>query len=189
MYGYDLEYHKQMNRSHILPNILEGAKMGVLSQFIADIVLSILLHNERVVIEDIEISEIPAYYAAVVSGMLGAFLAIYMDPFAIALFSTATYAFIFALVDSQINHTEFTLRPREIVFDTGVSILLIYSFDPVAHNQYLRYQEKRHMIEPIHKRMDRNIAQNIFIIVLVNTYGFLKIQNEETQRTEDECKN
>ncbi len=176
---YDLEYHKQNNRSHILPNILNGAKQGVLSQFIADIVLSILLYNETIVIEDIEISEIPAYYAAVISGMTVAFLMIYMDSFAVALFSTLTYAFIFELLDSQIHQTEFYLRPAEIIFDTGVSLILIYCFDPVAHNQYQRYREKRHFIEPIHQRMDRNMAQNIFIIVLVNTYGFLKLQEEK----------
>ncbi len=188
MQPYNLEYHKELNRSHILPNILEGAKAGVISQFVADIVLSLLLFNEEIVIEDIQISEIPSYYAAVASGMLGAFLAIYMDPFAIALFSTITYGFVFALVDSHLNNKEFNLKPVEMVFDTGVSILLIYSYDPVAHNQYLRYSEKRHFIEPIHRRMDRNMAQNIFIIVLVNTYGFLKIQDKlDDENTEKDC--
>lgn len=181
MTAYDLEYHKQLNRSHILPNILAGAKSGVLSQFIADIVISLFSSNEQIVIEDIKISEISSYYAAVASGMVGGFLSIYMDPFAFALFSTVTYAFIYNLVSSNINNTEFNLRPKEMIFDTGVSLLLIYSFDDVAHNQYLRYQEKRHMIEPIHKRMDRNTGQNIFFIVLVNAYGFLKIQEEKNK--------
>ncbi len=186
MQPYNLEYHKQLNRSHILPNIIEGAKAGVISQFISDVVLSILLYNETVVIEDIEISEIPAYYASVASGMLVGFLSIYMDPFAVALFSTASYAYVFALMDCLINNTEFNPAPVEVIFDTGVSILLIFAFDSTAHNQYLRYQEKKHMIEPIHQRMDRNTAQNIFIIVLVSTYGFLKVQedtNEENDNT------
>lgn len=182
MTGYDLEYHKQLNRSHILPNILAGAKAGVLSQFLSDIVISIFSSNEKIVVEDIKISEISSYYAAVASGMIGAFLSIYMDPFAFALFSTVTYAFVFNLVSSQINNTEFNLRPQEMIFDAGVSLILIYSFDPVAHNQYLRYQEKRHLIEPIHKRMDRNTAQNIFFIVLVNAYGFLKIGNKQNEK-------
>lgn len=184
MDSYNEEYHKMLNRSHILPNLLGGARAGVYSQFIADIVLSLLLYNESIIVEDIQISEIPAYYAAVASGMMGAFLAIYMDPFAFALFTTITYAFVFALVDSQINNTEFDLHPVEIIFDTGISVLLIYAFDPVAHNQYLRYQDKRHHVEPRYKRMDRNTAQNIFIIVLVNTYGFLKIQTTDTNTNE-----
>lgn len=179
MQGYNLEYHKALNKSHILPNLLNGAKTGVLSQFIADIVLSTLLFNEKIIIEDINISGIASYYAAVCSGALIAFLSIYMDPFAVVLFSTVTYAFVFNLVNSQINNEEFNIRPREIVFDAGVSLILIYSFDPVAHNQYLRYQEKRHFIEPIHQRMDRSITQSIFFIVLVNTYGFLKISSNE----------
>lgn len=176
---YDLEYHKQMNKSHILPNLLAGAKAGVISQFVSDIVISIFSSNEKIVIEDIQISEIASYYGAIASGMIGSFLAIYMDPFAFTLFSTVTYAFVYNLVSSQINNTEFNLNPSEMIFDTGVSLILIYSFDNTAHNQYLRYQEKRHLIEPIHKRMDRNTGQNIFFIVLVNAYGFLKINNKK----------
>ena len=39
---YDLEYHKSLDRSHILPNILQGAQTGIFSQFISDIILSLL---------------------------------------------------------------------------------------------------------------------------------------------------
>lgn len=186
MQPYNLEYHKQLNRSHILPNIIEGAKAGAISQFISDVIISILLYNEAVVIEDIEISEIPAYYASVASGMMVGFLSIYMDPFAVTLFSLTTYAYVFALMDCLINGVEFNPAPVETIFDTGVSILLIYAFDSTAHNQYLRYQEKRHLIEPIHPRMDRNTFQNIFIIVLVSTYNFLKIQDEANEESEEE---
>ncbi len=179
MNGYNLEYHKELNRSHILPNILAGARNGVYSQFLADIVISLFLYNERLVIEDIKINGIASYYAAVAAGMMAGFLSIYMDPFAMVLFTTTTYAYTYQFVNNIINKEEINIRPREILFDAGVSLILIYSFDPVAHNQYLRYQEKRHFIEPIHQRMDRNTAQNLFFIVLVNAYGFLKIQSEE----------
>ena len=37
--NYDLEYHKNLDKSHILPNILKGAQMGIISQFLADIIL------------------------------------------------------------------------------------------------------------------------------------------------------
>lgn len=177
MLEYNLEYHKKLNQSHILPNILNGAKMGVISQFVADIVLSLLLYNEKIIIEDIKISGIASYYAAVFSGMMGSFLSIYMDPFATTLFTVVTYAYTFALVNSLKNKEPIELHPVEMVFDTGVSILLIYAFDPTSKNQYYRYSEKRHFIEPIHKRMDRSLGQNLFITVLVNTYGFLKLQN------------
>lgn len=179
MNGYNLEYHKQLNRSHILPNILAGAKNGIVSQFLADIVISIFLYNEDIIIEDIEISTVPSYYAAVAAGIMAGFLSIYMDPFAMVLFTTTTYAYTYEFVNYLITNEEMDITPREIIFDTGVSLILIYSFDPIAHNQYLRYQEKRHFIEPTHRRMDRNTAQNLFFIVLVNAYGFLKIQSEE----------
>lgn len=186
MQSYDMEYHKALNRSHILPNLMEGAKAGVYSQFVTDIILSLLLLNDEVLIEDIQISTISQYYAAVASGMTVAVLSIYMDPFAVVLFSTVTYAFVFNLMESNINQTQFELTPQEIVFDAAVSLILIYSFDPVAHNQYLRYKEKRHHVEPTHKRMDRSKTQSIFFIVLVSTYGFLKVAEEtEEETTED----
>ena len=48
---YNLEYHKQLDRSHILPNILEGAKTGVASQFLSDVIISLLLFNESIVLD------------------------------------------------------------------------------------------------------------------------------------------
>ena len=174
---YNLEFHKNLNKSHILPNLLNGAKMGVLSQFLTDIILSILLYNEEIIINDIKVSSLASYYASVTSGALVAFLSIYMDPFAIVLFSTFAYAYVYQIMEYKINKKEIKIRPREIIFDTGVSIILIYSFDPIAHNQYLRYQQKKHYIEPTYQRMDRSITQTIFFITLVSTYGFLKIDN------------
>lgn len=183
--NYNLEYHKQLNRSHILPNLLAGARNGVYSQFLSDIILSLLLFNQQLVITDIQISEISAYYAAVASSMLAAVLYIFMDPFAVVLFSTATYAFVFNLVSSHKNKTEFILRPREIVFDAALTIILLYVFDPTAKSQYLRYQQKRHFIEPTIPRRDRNSGLTIFFIVLVATYGFLKRTNPQNETTEN----
>lgn len=182
---YNLEYHKQMNRSHILPNMLSGARAGVYTQFLSDVILSLLLFNENIVVKDIRISEISSYYAAIASGMVASVLYIYMDPFAVVLFSITTYAFVFNLVSSKINNTEFRLRPREIIFDAGVSILLLYAFDPTAHSQYLRYTQKRHLIEPTIPRSDRTSFQSVFFIVLVSTYGFLKTQDNTNNTSEN----
>ena len=181
MQNYDLAYHKALNRSHILPNILQGAKQGIYSQFIADIVISLLLYNETIVIEDIQISDIGEYYAATASGMVVGFLSIYMDPFAVILFSTLAYAYVYNIIKVGLNLDQIQIAPREIVFDSILTIILIYSFDPVAHNQYLRYKEKRELIEPSHQRMDRSNSQTIFFIVLISTYQFLKIQDRSQQ--------
>ena len=175
--NYNLEYHKNLNKSHILPNFIKGAQSGITSQFLSDIFISLLLYNEDIIINDIKISEVPAFYAATASGITLSVLSIYLDPFALVLFSTISYAFVFNLIDSNINNKEFNITPREIIFDTIISIILIYSFDPTAKNQFLRYQEKRHYIEPHYQRMDRNNAQAIFFIVLVSTYNYLKQAN------------
>ena len=67
---YNLEYHKALDRSHILPNVTKGAYTGIASQFISDIILSFLLLNDQILIEDIQISHISHYFASVLTGML-----------------------------------------------------------------------------------------------------------------------
>ncbi|MGM9969525.1 MAG: hypothetical protein ACI35S_03910 [Anaeroplasma sp.] len=179
---YDLEYHKMLDRSHILPNLMNGAIAGIASQFISDFIISLLLFNEEIIIEDIQISEIEAYYAAVASSIVASVLSIYMDPFAVVLLSTTTYAFVLDFLTTKIKNTESTLKASEIIFDTGVAIILIYAFDRNAHSQYLRYQQKRHFIEPTIPRRDRSSFESIFFIVLVSTYSFLKIDQSATNQ-------
>ncbi len=179
---YNLEYHKQLDRSHILPNILNGAKTGAISQFLSDVFISLFLFNETIVIEDIRISTLPAYYAAVATGMLAGLLIIYMDPIAVIAFTTIFYDYVFELADWVINEDEIEFTPVESVFDIGLTIILVVVFDPTARHQYLRYQQKRHFIEPTLQRQDRDVTLTIFITVLTSTYNFLKIS---TQPEED----
>ena len=175
----DIEYYKIINRTHILPNFLNGAKFGVISQFISDIVLSLLLFNEKLIINDVQISPIASYYAASASGAMIAVLSIYIDPFAIILFSNITYDYVYEIVNNKLDATKINIRPREIVFDTVLIIILTYLFDPTAHNQYLRYQQKRMGIEPTYGRQDRPFLLSIFFLVLINSYNFLKIVNPD----------
>ncbi|MDE7264631.1 MAG: hypothetical protein K2N64_08240 [Anaeroplasmataceae bacterium] len=178
---YNLEYHKQLDRSHILPNVLEGAKTGVISQFLSDIFISLFLFNEAIIIEDIKISTIPAYYASVATGMLAGLLIIYLDPIAVVAFTTVFYDFIFELVDYHLNDDPIELTPVEETFDIGVTMLLIILFDPTARHQYLRYSQKRQLIEPTLQREDRSPTLAIFITVLSSTYNFLKLQSEQQE--------
>ena len=175
----NIEYHKQEDRTHILPNFLNGAKFGVISQFISDIIISLLLYNETLILEDINISKPASYYAAAASGAMIAVLSIYMDPFAIILFSNVTYEYVYELVSNDFNYNKINLTPNEIIFDTVLILILTYLFDPTAHNQYQRYNQKRNGIEPTYQRTDRPFALSIFFLVLINTYNFLKITNPD----------
>lgn len=175
---YNLEYHKQLDRSHILPNILNGAKTGVISQFLSDLFVSLFLLNESIIIEDIKISTLPAYYASVATGMLTGLLIIYLDPIAVIAFTTVFYDFVFEIVDYQINEDPIEITPVETTFDIGLTIILVAIFDPTARHQYLRYQQKRNFIEPTLGREDRTATITIFITVLTSTYNFLKIASE-----------
>ena len=76
---YNLEYHKALNKSHILPNVLKGAYTGITSQFLSDLFISLLLYNNAIIIEDIDISPISNYYASVLTGMLAGFLIIFAE--------------------------------------------------------------------------------------------------------------
>lgn len=179
---YDLAYHIQLNKSHILPNILNGAKTGVISQLFSDIFISLLLQNEKIIINDIKISSISSYYASVASGMLAGLLIIYLDPIAVIPFTTITYGVVFEIAEYLIFNKEFNLTPVEDTFDIGVSVLLVALFDPTANSQYHRYQQKRHLIEPTIPRTDRNLTLTIVITVLLSTYSFLKISTNETNQ-------
>lgn len=168
---YNLEYHKALDHSHILPNLLNGAIFGVISQFLSDIIISLLLEDNNIIKDDIKVSEISQYYASMASGMVAGVLLIYLDPFAVALFSTITYNYVFNLIENDLN-LNFALDSVEIIEDTIESILLLYLFSPTSHIQYRRYTEKRHFIEPDIKRTDRTTTQLIFFIILTNTYNF-----------------
>ncbi len=187
---YNLEYHKQLDREHILPNILNGAKTGVISQFLSDFFFLFFLFNETIVINDIQISTVPAYYASVASGMLAGLLIIYLDPIAVVAFTTIAYGIVFEIVDYLTNEDPVELTPVEDVFDIGVSMLLIILFDPTARSQYLRYEQKRHYIEPTIGRRDRDLTMTVFFSVLLSTYSFLKLttnQQEESTTQKNDC--
>ena len=173
--NYDLEYHKNLDKSHILPNILKGAQMGIISQFLADIILSILLYEEKIIIEDIKISETTSYYASTVSGMVAGFLSIYLDPIALIPFTTIAYGYTYEIADYIFNQNPIEYTPVEDVFDICITILFIFLFDPVSRYQYERFWQKRHYIEPTLPRKDRSLGTIIFITVFSSTYGFLKL--------------
>ncbi len=183
--AYNLEYHKQLDRSHILPNIMKGAQTGVVSQFLSDIFISLLLFNEEIVIKDIQISTVSSYYASVASGMMAGFLIIYLDPIAVVAFTTVTYGVVFELADKITTGDEITLTPVEDIFDIGVTVLLVALFDPTARSQYLRYQQKRHFIEPTIGRKDRDLTLTVFFTVLLSTYNFLKIASSSNSKNQD----
>lgn len=178
---YNLEYHKQLDRSHILPNILKGAQTGAISQFLSDVFVSLFLYNEAIVIEDIRISTLPAYYASVATGMLAGLLIIYLDPIAVIAFTSVFYDFIFEIVDFSLNEDPIEITPVETTFDILLTIILVVIFDPTARHQYLRYWQKRHYIEPTLGREDRTATITIFITVLTSTYSFLKIADEQEE--------
>lgn len=175
---YNLEYHIKLDQSHILPNILKGAYFGIFSQFIADIVISLLTYNNEILKKDINISEISSYYASVASGMIAGFLSVFIDPIALVPFAAITYDYIYELADYIINDDDIKFNPQESIFDIGVIIIFVVLFDPTTRHQYLRFKQKRCHVEPNLPRKNRTLATTIFISVFTSTYGFIKTNNQ-----------
>lgn len=178
---YNLDYHIQMDKSHILPNILKGAQTGISSQFISDVIISLLLFNEELVIEDIQVSAVSAYYASVASGMVAGLLSIYVDPIALVAFTVITYGIVFEIVDYLTTDNPIIFTPQEDIFDICLTILLVVLFDPVARHQYERFKQKRQLIEPTLQREDRTLVSTIFFSVLLSTYNFLKLSSRQNE--------
>ena len=186
---YDLEYHKNLDKSHILPNVLNGAYMGVFSQFLSDFFLSVLLFNNTIIINDIKISSITNYYASVLTGMLAGLLIIYIDPIGAIAITTIFYNYADRFMHLLISNEDLNLKPIEYTFDASISVLFIALFDPTAKSQFYRYQQKRNFIEPTIPRTDRTLGLVIFFSILTSTYGFLKLNNptEEKNSTLETC--
>ncbi len=168
---YNLEYHKYLDRAHILPNLLNGATQGIIAQFLSDLIITFLLEEGEILVNDVNISNISQYYASVASGMVAGVLLIFLDPFAVVLFSTIAYNYVYLLVENNFN-INFEIDAKEIIEDSIETILLLFMFDPTARSQYLRYTEKRHYLEPNIPRRDRTTIQLIFFVILTNTYNF-----------------
>ena len=177
---YNLEYHKALDRSHILPNVMKGAYTGVASQFISDIILSLLLFNNEIIVKDVQISHISHYFASVLTGMLAGLLIIYIDQIALIAVTTIFYNYANTFVNKLITCEELDIRPIEFTFDALIAMFLVALFDPTAKCQYYRYQQKRHFIEPTIPRTDRPLTLVIFFSILTSTYGFLKLTNQTT---------
>lgn len=177
---YNLEYHKYLDKSHILPNVLQGAYTGITSQFLSDLFISLLNYNNQIIITDIEISSIASYYASAVSGMLAGLLIIYIDQIALVAITTIFYSYTYKYINELITGEPIELTPIENTFDATITVLLVALFDPTARSQYYRYQQKRHFIEPTIPRTDRSLSLIIFFSILTSTYGFLKQNSRQS---------
>ena len=82
---------------------------------------------------------------------------------------------MYEIADNIINNNDIKLTPQEDIFDIGITMLFVILFDPTARHQYLRFKEKRHMIEPTLERQNRTLSITLFITVFSSTYGFLKL--------------
>ncbi len=180
MQCYDIEKHKVEKRKKIPNAITRGAINGIISQFIADVIVSIFFAEDSILIEDVNISTIPAYYAAVAAGMVGATLSLYMDKIAVTVFTTTVYAYVFNLMLDKTGESEFDLNSMDIISDIMISTILIYTLIPSTKDDYYKHCLERHCIESNRVVEDDNFLILKLVIIIVNTF----IQS--AQRKQDE---
>ena len=167
---YDINYKKLMKRKDLPTRFANGVGIGLISQFFADTLFSLL--SDNITKTDIVISDISLYYAAAAAGAMGGILGPYMDRFAIVAFSTVTFAYVNNLVDDLTGNDKFYLSTEDIVFDIIVTIIVVYMIDDKSINDYWNHYYERHMIDHPRYNSDRTSFEFLFILTIVNLLNF-----------------
>lgn len=154
-----------------LTNILEGIKSGITSQFISDIIISLLAYKDEIITTDIRISSTTSYISSTITGGITGLLSLYLDPLAIIPFSIITYNYSYEIFDYIINKDEITITPIDDIFDIGAITILVALFDPNAIKNYKNKTNTK-----------RTISVEIFIAVFINTYFYIRILNAQTKK-------
>lgn len=167
---YDIEGKKREKREKRFPSFATGMITGVIIQFLGDVIFSTIYSGNSVIEEDIEISSVPEYYAAAISGGITGFISLYMDRFAVAFFSNVTYAFTNNFIAAQLNETEFDIAGDQIIFDIIVTEIILYLFDRTSVNDFINHRNERLCINTAPLDADKSIFDIIFIVFITNTY-------------------
>lgn len=167
---YDVNYHKAMKRAGLTKAFANGVGIGIISQFFADIIYSLL--NDNITKTDIVISDISLYYASASAGAIAGILGPFMDRFAVVAFSTTTFVFVNNIMDDITNKKEFNIDSQGLIFDILLTEIVIYCFDKKAINDYYNHYFDRKMIEHPKYNSDKTSFEFLFVLAIVNLLNF-----------------
>lgn len=171
---YDVNYHKMKKREGLPIGFANGVGIGLISQFFADIIFSLI--SDNVLETDVIISDISLYYAAASAGAIAGILGPFMDRFAIVFFSVVTFAFVNNYVQYLRGRRDFDLTNEDIIFNIIVTIVVIYCFDKKAIPDYLNHYYERHCVDHPRYNSDKSSFEFLFILCISNliNFAFLK---------------
>lgn len=163
-------YNNRVKLKNLPKKLANGVGIGIISQFFADIIFTIVTSN--IVLGDIIISDVSLYYGAASAGLITAYLAPFLDKFAIVPFSVITFAYVNNLVDSLSNENDFYIDEQNIVFDIIVTEIVLFLSDRTAVPDYYNHLYERKYHQNPHLNTDKTSFEFLFILMLSNLIGF-----------------
>ncbi len=163
-------YNNRVKLKDLPKKLANGVGIGIISQFFADIIFTTVTSN--IVLGDIIISDVSLYYGAASAGLITAYLAPFLDKFAIVPFSAITFAYANNLVDSLSNENDFYIDEQNIVFDIIVTEIVLFLSDRTAVPDYYNHLYERKFHQNPHLNTDKTSFEFLFILMLSNLIGF-----------------
>lgn len=157
--------------------VAAGAINGILTQFSADIFVSLFANGSRIFFEDFILSGSSSYAAAVASGITHQLLEDHLDTYALNALLVVVYAYVFNVANYFENDEEIDFNAQEIIFDIGVAIILTYAFDSTANRNYNAFKLKRQGYN-VNTHIDAGTSNVFFLLIVTNTYiAYKNIRN------------
>ncbi len=168
-------YSYRFKLKNLPKKLANGVGIGLISQFFADIIFTIATSN--IILGDILISDISLYYGAASAGLITAYLAPFLDKFAIVPFSVITFAYVNNLVDSLSKDNDFYIDEQNIVFDIIVTEIVLFLFDRTAVPDYYNHLYERKFHQNPHLNADKTSFEFLFILMITNLIGFYDLNS------------
>ncbi len=170
----ELEKRRQNKKDNAYKFFYASISGALIAQFASDIFFSFFFTQENVLKDDIKVSTISSYYAAIATGVLIGISGQYLDRFALIVLTTVVYALVFDYMNALLGLEEFKIDAFNSTFDVLAGIILIYLFDPKAKNDYINHKNERLMLNKEKLDADKTVMDTIIVIVVINAYAGFK---------------
>ncbi len=156
-----------------------GLISGVIGQYISDLIFNIFIFDKKNFFEVIQdISPLPLYYAASVSGFITGSITENVDVLVSAVFRNVLYVYTNIFVSNLTEETdELTdIDTQELIVDTVAIVILLYTLDEYTRQNYQYFTDKRNGVI-IGKEEDRGTFSTVLVIFITNFYAYYKLQS------------
>lgn len=155
-----------------------GLISSVIGQYISDVIFNIFIFDKENFLEIIQdISPLPLYYAASVSGFITGSITENVDVLVSAVFRNVLYVYTNIFVSNLTDETdELTdIDTQELIVDTVAIVILLYTLDEYTRENFRYFKERRQGII-VGDEEDRGTFSTVLIIFITNFYAYYKLQ-------------